>query len=229
MVNIAVPKFSIRSKSNKARLEAATNLEDTSKGLVLSSQPAERIRPSHGGLVQYYSPDEVGCSSSTSSASSVSDLSSIAPTPASARPQCRRGQQKMRKANDASTKKTSFSWKSGWHDRSDEDHEDWRGGWPGSEHVSEWRAHMKPTERALSSSSSTSTTSGAVLSVGTARSHTSTEAETQSPLDIEPSFFVGCQQVMPESPVSFYSMGWDRFPQNVEPPPYEPMLRYKLE
>ena len=228
------PKLALRRKSDKARLQAATNLEDTSRGPVLSSQPAKRIRPSHGGLVQYYSPDQVGRSSSVSSASSVSDLSSTASTPTSACSQCRHCQQQTGKANNASAKKSSFSWKGGWHpDRKDEDHETWRGGWPGSERISEWRAHMRPAERVVSSAASSS--SDSTLSFGTARSHTSTETETQSfldatsTLDVEPSSFVGCQQVMPESPASFYSTGWDRFPRNVEPPPYEPIPRYELE
>jgi hypothetical protein len=64
MVNIAafaVPKFSIRSKSNKARLEAATNLEDTSKGLVLSLDaaappPAPALSPISPPLPQHPLP-----------------------------------------------------------------------------------------------------------------------------------------------------------------------------
>ena len=150
MVTIAAflaPKATVKTKSDKARLQAATNLEDTSKSLVLSSQPAERIRPSHGGLVQYYSPDEVGRSGSTSSASSVSDVSSIASISTSNCSQRRSCRNQTRKRNEVATKQIIFSWKSGWHpDHEDEDHDSWRGGWPGSEQISEWRAHMRPAE-----------------------------------------------------------------------------------
>jgi hypothetical protein len=233
MTALSVSKLRMRRKSEKARLETATNLEDTSRGLVLPAQPAERIRPSHGGLVQYYSPDDVGRSSSTSS---ISDLSSVTSTPTSACSQCHHCKQQTRKSNTASTKKSSFSWKSGWHpDRKDEGYENWRGGWPGSEHISEWRAPLKPAERVLSSSSSASSTSDSALFFGTARSHVSIESRTQplsdalSTSDIDPSYFVGCQQVMPESPISSYLTGWDRFPSTVEPPPYEPIQRHELE
>jgi hypothetical protein len=208
MTAFSVSKLTRRRKSDKARLEAAKNLEDTSRRLVLPARPAERIRPSHGGFVQYYSPDDVGRSSSTSSAS---DLSSVASIPTPARSQSRHGKQQSRPADRASSKKSSFSWRGGWHpDRKGEAEESWRGGWPGSEHISEWRAHLKPADRVVSWSS-TSSTSDSASSFGTPRSHPSFAIRTQSlsnpfpASDNDSVCFVGCQEVEPESPESIYS------------------------
>ena len=219
--------------SDKTR-QAATNLEDTSKGLVFPSQTGERIRPSHGGLVQYCSPKGVGRSGSISSASSLSNLSSNLSPPASACSQFRRCQRQIRKAGNASTRKASFSWRSGWHPgRKDEDHANWRGGLPGSERIPKWRAHTRPVDRVVELSAPS--ISDPSMSFGIGRSHPSPEPEEQpfwdatSARGIESSFFVGCQQIMPESPEPFQSTIWDRFPRMVEPPPYESTLRYGLE
>lgn len=120
-------------------------------------------------------------SSSLSSASSLSDLSSNNSRPNSPHSQSRLCQQHIRKAAKTSTKKSSFSWRSGWHpDRKDEDLESWRGGWPGSEHIAEWRAHLRPTESALSSSSSSPSTSTPALPLSTASSHALTETNVES-------------------------------------------------
>lgn len=223
MTGFSVSKLTIRRKSDRARLEAAKNLEDTSRRLVLPARPAERIRPSHGGFVQYYSPDDVGRSSSTSSTSDLSLMTSTPPSPCS---QSRHSKQQSEKATNASTKRSSFSWKGGWRpDRKVEAEESWRGGWPGSENISEWRAHLKPADRVLSWSS-TSSTSDSASSFGTERSHASSANRTQSfstPSSasyIDGGCFVGCQEVEPGSPDSFYSAPQNRFSRAIEPMPW---------
>ena len=224
--SVSIP--SLRRKSDKARLEAAKNLDDTHRRLVLPARPAERIRPSHGGFVQYYSPDDVGRSSSSSSASEPSSLN---PTPTSACSQFGYGKQQSEKADKASTKKGPFSSKGGRHpDCMYEAEDSWRGEWPESEHTSEWQAPLKPAKRAFSWSSTS--TSDSASSFGTARPVASITGRTQSfsnpssASDSDPVWFVGCQEFVPGSPVSFYSAAWDHLPRNDEPPLYALMPRY---
>ena len=174
----------------------------------------EIIRPAQGGMVQYYSPEDVGQSraESVSASSSSSDSSSIRST-------CSHGQQcqhQLRKSSKSSSKKSSFSWREGWHPgRKDDDEQAWRGGWPGSENVEGWRAHMSPVQ-----STTTSTDQWqSWYEVDAARVAEAARMSTR----------LGCGQVNPESPSSVSSSGWDHFLRDVKPPAYDATTRYEME